>query len=246
MSQYTKSFIGLFALMAVQAGLVSEHTPITSIIPELDNGGGFATATFGQVMDMTAAVRFNEDYADPEAEELHDYAAVLGAGTKAGATAALPSLYAFAQTLQADPDRPHGAVFNYQTPQSDVLNWAVSRLMGLDYITALENRIWSRLGTDGEAYVLLDPIGTIFAGGGLNATPNDLARFAVMAVAGGRFGGTQVIAPSIFDTLVRGGSTAAFLKGPSARGRHGQRALELPRPVVRLEPPDMRRSWRLG
>ena len=35
--------------------------------------------------------------------------------------------------------------------------------------------IRSKLGTDGETYVLLDKNATLFAGGGLNATPKDLA-----------------------------------------------------------------------
>lgn len=209
----TKSFIGLFALMAIEEGLVAEDTPIVQILPEL-RGSGFATARFGQVMDMTAGVRFNEDYADPEAE-IHDYAAILGAGVKAGSKTA-PDLYTYARTLQPDPGRAHGAVFDYQTPQADVLSWALCRLTGQSFIQMLEGRIWSRIGTDGEAYVMLDPSGIIFAGGGLNATARDLTRFAVMALAGGQFGGAQVVARSVFDTLARGGSTEAFQRGPNA------------------------------
>ena len=211
----TKSFVGLFALMAIERGLVSEDTPVITILTELDNGGAFATATFGQVLDMTASIQFNEDYADPKAE-IHDYAAVLGAGVKAEGAVIPDSLYAFVGGLQAEAGRPHGQAFVYQTPQTDVLNWAVSRLTGQTYIETLERRIWSKIGTDGEAYVMLDPSGIIVAGGGLNATPNDLARFAVMALAGGKFEGEQFLAASIFDTIAKGGSTEAFLRGPSA------------------------------
>jgi CubicO group peptidase (beta-lactamase class C family) len=115
-----------------------------------------------------------------------------------------------------EPSVQHGEAFAYQTPKTDVLNWAISRLTGQSFIELLERRVWSRIGTDGEAYVLLDPSGIIFAGGGLNATANDLARFAVMALAGGRFGGEEVIAGSVFDTIARGGETKAFLNGPNA------------------------------
>jgi CubicO group peptidase (beta-lactamase class C family) len=55
----TKSFIGLFALMAIEDGLVARETPLVSIIPELDNGGGFANATFGNVLDMTTSLQFS-------------------------------------------------------------------------------------------------------------------------------------------------------------------------------------------
>jgi CubicO group peptidase (beta-lactamase class C family) len=209
----TKSFVGLLALMAIEEGLVSETTPIVQILPELA-GSGFSGATFGQVMDMTTAIRFNEDYADPAAE-IHDYAAILGAGTKADG-AVEHDLYSYVQTLGAEPGRQHGTVFDYRTPQTDVLNWAVSRLTGRSFIGALEDRIWSQIGTGGEACVMLDPTGIIFAGGGLNATAPDLTRFAVMALAGGQFGGRQVVPASVFDEVAKGGSTEAFERGPSA------------------------------
>lgn len=209
----TKSLVGLLALMAIAEGRVREDTPIVQILPELA-GSGFAGASFGQVMDMTAAVRFNEDYADPMAD-VHDYGAILGAGVKAGVETA-HTLYSYAATLQADRGRAHGAVFDYQTPQADVLNWAVSRVMGESFIAGLERRIWSQIGTGGECYVMLDPSGILFAGGGLNATPADVTRFAAMVLAGGRFGGGQVVPETVLDTIARGGSTEAFQRGPNA------------------------------
>lgn len=211
----TKSLAGLFALMALEEGLVKEDTPIVAILPELNNGGAFAEATFGQVMDMTASVKFSEEHADPEAE-IRRYAAIFGAPARAEGSALPDSLYAFIGELMTEPGRQHGEAFAYQTPMTDVLNWAVSRLTGQSFTDLLERRVWSRIGTDGEAYVLLDPSGIIFAGGGLNATANDVARFALMALAGGRLGGEEIIAGSVFDTIARGGNTEAFLKGPSA------------------------------
>ncbi len=117
----TKSFVGLFALMAIEEGLVTRDTPIVDIIPELDNGSGFSDATFGQVLDMTASLKFSEDYDDPDAE-FHDYVAVLGAGIKAVDWDGPKSLYDYATTLTKLEGRAHGSVFDYQTPQADVLN----------------------------------------------------------------------------------------------------------------------------
>ena len=211
----TKSFIGLIALMAIEEGLVTRDTPLVQIIPELDNGGGFAQATFGQVLDMTTALQFSEYYEDPDAE-IHDYVAVLGAGVKSADAMVSPDLYAYAKLIQKNPDRPHGEVFEYQTPQADVLNWAINRLLGQSFIETLEDRIWSKTGTSDEAYVLLDPAGNLFAGGGLNASPNDMTRFAAMILDNGRFDGVQVVPQSVIDTLSKGGSTDAFMKGPSA------------------------------
>jgi len=211
----TKSFIGLFALMAIEDGLVARDTPIAYIIPELDTGGGFADATFGNVLDMTTSLQFSEYYEDPTAE-IHDYAAVLGAGVKAGGELPSPDLYSYAIGIQKDPVRPHGAIFEYQTPEADVLNWALNRILGADFIQTVESRIWSKLGMTDEAYVMLDPAGNLFAGGGMNASANDMTRFATMMLDNGRWNGEQIIPKSVIDTLSKGASTEAFLNGPSA------------------------------
>jgi hypothetical protein len=47
--------------------LVTRDTPLTTILTELDDGGCFADATFGHLMDMTAEVQFSEYYEDTEA-----------------------------------------------------------------------------------------------------------------------------------------------------------------------------------
>ena len=82
----------------------------------------------------------------------------------------------------------------------------------------MADTLWTKLGTDGETYVLLDKNGTLFAGGGLNATPNDLARFGAMMINKGRFNGQQVVPEDVIDKLAAGASTEAFSKGPDAGG----------------------------
>lgn len=211
----TKSFTGLLALSLIEDGRVSEATPLADILPELDNGGAYASARFGHVLDMTTAVQFNETYEDPAAE-IHDYTAILGAGVKAEDPDRCQSLHAYAAALKPLPARRSGEVFEYKTPDADVLNWAVSRLSGQSFVENLERRIWARLGTSGEAYVMLDPLGTPFAGGGLCAMAEDVARFAAMMLNAGVFDGRQVLSASVIETLERGGSREAFLKGSSA------------------------------
>ena len=81
--------------------------------------------------------------------------------------------------------------------------------------------LWSELGTEGETYVLLDRNGTLVAGGGLNAGPRDLARFAMMLLNHGSFAGRQVVETGIIDQLAAGGSLDAFSAGPEAVGAFG-------------------------
>lgn len=216
MMSATKSFAGLFALMAAADGLIDENAPVVDTVPELAAASAFATASIGQVLDMVNSMDFNEDYADPDSD-IFRYVWALGwmdapAGSNVG------NLYDFLQTLAKDPAHEHGEIFRYQTPKTDVVNWITNRATGKSFQDQMAEVLWSKLGTEGETYVLLDRCGTLVAGGGLNAAPRDLARFAMMLLNDGRVGDMQVVNPAIIDTLEAGGDRDAFARGPEATG----------------------------
>lgn len=74
----------------------------------------------------------------------------------------------------------------------------------------LAERIWSRLGADHDAYMLVDGLGTAFAGGGLNATARDMARFGEMMRHSGRYNGKQIVPATVVQQIQRGASQTAF------------------------------------
>ncbi len=214
MMSCTKSFAGLFALMAAHDGLLDENAPVTDLVPELAAASAFGGATIGQVMDMTNSFDFSEDYADP-ASGIWRYGLALGWLEVPGAAAA-ESLYDFLGTCEKDPAHEHGEIFHYQTPKTDVVNWITNRATGKSFQDQMSDALWAKIGTEAETYVLLDRCGTLVAGGGLNAAPRDLARFAMMLLNDGTVDGQSVVAPEIIDTLERGGSLEAFARGPEA------------------------------
>ena len=216
MMSCTKSFAGLFALMAEADGLLDQGARVTDVVPELSVASAFADATIGQVLDMVNSMNFNEDYADPDSG-IWSYVTALGWMDDPAGTAP-DSLYDFLLALPIDPAHQHGEVFHYQTPKTDVLNWITNRATGKTFQDNMSDVLWTRLGTEAEAYVLLDRCGTLVAGGGLNAAPRDLARFAMMMLNGGSVDGEQIVAPAIIDTLERGGDREAFANGPAAVG----------------------------
>ena len=214
MMSVTKSFAGLFALMAAADGLLDETAPVTSLVPELAAASAFADATIGQVLDMTNSFDFSEDYADP-ASGIWRYGQVLGWLEIPGATVT-ESLYDFLVTCQKDPAHQHGEVFHYQTPKTDVVNWLTNRATGKSFQDQMSEVLWRRLGTEAETYVLLDRGGTLVAGGGLNAAPRDLARFAMMMLNDGMAGDQRIVPATVVDILNIGGSREAFTRGPEA------------------------------
>ena len=63
----SKSFVGTLGAMLVADGTIDDKKRVMEYVPELD-GSGFGDATVRQVLDMTTAIRFSEDYSDPNAE----------------------------------------------------------------------------------------------------------------------------------------------------------------------------------
>jgi len=216
MMSATKSFGGLLGLIAVAEGKLKESDPVAKYVPDLGTrDGAFADATFGQVLDMTNSMDFTEVYDDPQSG-IMTYAAVLGWKPKLPGVEYPASLYGYLVTLKTDKKYKDGEIFHYQTPKTDVVNWVTNRVNNESFQEALYEKVWSKIGTEGETYVLLDNNATLVAGGGLNATPYNLARFAMMMKNGGYFNGQQVVPKSVVDKLATGGSIEAFDKGPDS------------------------------
>lgn len=222
MMSVTKSFAGLMGLLAVEAGKAKESDLASKYVPELKQSSAFNGATFGQVLDMTNSMDFSEDYADPNSG-IVQYATVLGLMEPVPGQEYADNIYDGLVTLEKDPKHEHGDIFHYQTPKTDVVNWITNRATQRSFQNDLYDKLWSQLGTDGETYVLLDKNGTLFAGGGLNATPNDLVRFATMMINSGKYDGKQVISSATIKKLSDGGSIDAFSNGSESKGVMGNK-----------------------
>ena len=212
----TKSFAGLLALMAASEGLMDEEDLVTQWVPELRDSSAFSGARVGHLLNMTNSMAFTEDYHNPESD-IQKYGRVLGLfGPQLGEQ--LPdNLYDYLVTLEKGV-LEHGEQYEYQTPKADVLNWVTNRVSGLSFEKDLAKRLWSRLGTDGETYVLLDQNGNLFAGGGLNASPNNLARFSAMMISNGRVGNNQIITEEVLAKIQAGANKKKFSESIDAQG----------------------------
>lgn len=202
----TKSFIGTLAAMLIAEGTLDEQALVSSYVPELKDSG-FGNATVRQVMDMTTAIRYSETYSDPTAE-IWEYSRAGNLIPRPADYAGATSLYGFLQKVQ--PEGQHGEVFAYKTVNSDVLAWIVQRVTGSSFAELLQQRIWSKLDAEQDAYIVVDQIGTQFAGGGLNASLRDMARFGETLRNNGRFNGQQIVPEAVVADIRNGGDPAKF------------------------------------
>nr|WP_245703801.1 serine hydrolase [Oryzisolibacter propanilivorax] len=204
----TKSLTGLLGEMLVAEGTLDENARVGTLIPELQ-ASAFGDATVRQVMDMTTALDYSEDYADPNAE-VWTYA-------KAGSPLPPPpgytgprSYFEYLQTVKKKGT--HGEAFGYKTVNADTLGWLIARASGRSVAQLLSERIWSQLGADREAFYTVDSIGTPFAGGGFNATLRDMARLGQLMLQDGRWQGRQLVPAAAIERIRHGGSQATFAR----------------------------------
>ena len=204
----TKSLTGLLGEILVAEGKLDPAALVGSIIPEL-KGSAFGDATVRQVMDMTTALDYSEDYANPKAE--------VWVFAQAGSPLPVPpgytgprSYFDYLQTVKKKGN--HGEAFGYKTVNADTLGWLITRTTGQSVAKELSDRIWSRIGTEREAFYTVDSIGTPFAGGGFNATLRDMARLGQLMLDGGVANGEQIVPPAAIQSIRHGGKPETFAK----------------------------------
>lgn len=203
----TKSFTGILAAQLIQEGRLDPGALVSRYIPELE-GSAWGDMKLRQVLDMTGTVRFREVYTDPTSE-IFPYLYSSGLLPQPAGYNGTGDIYSFLRTLKKG-DGEHGDGFVYRTVHSEVLGWVVSRVTGQHFADLLSDRIWSKLGMEEDANVMVDRIGTPLQGAGLSATARDLARFGEMLRRGGEFNGKRVLSAAAIADSTRGGDRDKF------------------------------------
>jgi CubicO group peptidase (beta-lactamase class C family) len=202
----TKSFVATVAATLVHEGVVDQRARVLQYLPELASTG-FADATIRQLLDMTTGLGYTEDYTD-ENSSVWQFSRAGGFRPRPVDYQGPESFYAFITTL--GKEGPHGERFAYKTVNTDTLAWVLRRVTGRSLSELLQERLWSRLGVEEDAYFSVDQTGVEFAGGGLNLTLRDMARFGEMMRLDGRFNDQQIIPAAVVADIRRGGNPDHF------------------------------------
>jgi CubicO group peptidase (beta-lactamase class C family) len=185
----SKSLTGTLAGVLVGDGVLDPDADVTTYIEAL-RGTPWEGCTVQHLLDMRAGTRFDEeDYGDPASDgvlldEISGYRALRTPGLP-------PDLYAWIAGL--DNDREHGSAFKYRSILTDVLGWAAAAATGIRFADLFADRIWSRLGAERDAEIIVDAAGFPAAEGGMCTTLRDLARFGLMHLQRGEIDGRRVV-----------------------------------------------------
>ena len=184
----TKSLVGSLMGVLIHEGRVELSHPVAHYLPELKHSG-FGDATIRQVLDMTSNVIWSADRSDPTSQ--------VDLNSKAGGFQSRPVDFPHRNTLEflriVEKAGTHGEAGVYNPGNTEILGWIISRLEGKNWQEVFAERIWSKLGAEHDALIVVDPGGHGFATAGFNATLRDFARFGLMLEQNGFFNGSQIV-----------------------------------------------------
>ena len=201
----SKSFTGTLAAILVAEGKLDPTKMVSYYLPELASSG-FGDATVREVMDMTTAIRYSEEYTDPNAEV---WAFSVAGNAMLEHPAGTPQGYHdYLRTVRKEGT--HGEKFGYRTVNTDVLGWIVWKVSGKSVAEQVQERFWQHMGMEQDAYYQVDSQGVPFAGGGLNAALRDLARFGQMMLQEGRWQGRQIVPAEVVEDIRHGSNIGPF------------------------------------
>lgn len=176
----SKSTVSFLLGNAVADGLVKLDEPVDTYAPLLAQGG-YKGVKVKDVLQMSSGIAFNEDYGDLTSD-IVKYIIQILTGSVNDFTANLKN------------GNPPGTINRYVSADTQVLGMAIEGATKKPLADYFNERLWSRLGAEADAYWLVDSTGEVVAAGGLNAVLRDYARFGLMYLNEGRnFAGEQIV-----------------------------------------------------
>lgn len=212
----SKSITGVLAGVLIDAGELAAEDLVSAHVPELADTS-FAGATVRDLLDMRAGTTFDETYADPDSD-------IRASEAQFGwSPAPAPAADAVAYLAALHNHGEHGGRFEYRSILTDTLGLVIERAAGRPYAEVLGERLWSRLGTETDAYVTVDRDGFSVADGGICVSLRDLARFGQMVLDEGVVGDRRVVSAEWLADTIRGAtdSKEAFAADPHSEELSG-------------------------
>jgi CubicO group peptidase (beta-lactamase class C family) len=185
----SKSLTSTLAGVLVGLGLIDTSRFVPDYIPSL-RGTSWEGCTLQHLLDMRAGTRFDEeDYANPDSD------GVLIEQISGYRPRTRPDLPAdtYAWIAALDNERAHGGPFEYRSILTDVLAWVAMEATGTRFPELFSRRIWSRIGAEHDADIIVDAAGFPVVEGGICTTLRDLARFGLMHLQDGEIDGRRVV-----------------------------------------------------
>lgn len=176
-----KSIVSAMIGIAVQEGFIkSLEEPVDLYAPIL-KGSGYEGVSIKDVLQMSSGIRFNEDYADKQSD-INRMGRVFALGL---------SFDEYVSSLKSE--RPAGEYHKYVSMDTQVLGMVLKAATNQTVSKFCEERLWTKMGAENNAYWLTDNSGMEAVFGGFNASLRDYARFGKLFADQGFANNKQII-----------------------------------------------------
>ena len=208
----TKSFTATLAGIAASEGLLDMSEPVERYLPRFA-GTAFEGVSVQDVADMISGLDIPTPPFlswDPKFTQSQEWNGPNDSG--------LNGIDQYLVTIESQKYEP-GTHYQYQDPNTELLALVTEAVTGIGLATYLQDRIWTKLGAEGDALWMADSAGYTVASGGLNIRTRDLARVGRMFLNGGRNHlGEQVVPEAFIDAIWEGNDRvrAAWKTGKEA------------------------------
>jgi CubicO group peptidase (beta-lactamase class C family) len=211
----SKSMTSTLCGVLVGRGLLTPGDLVTDHLEEL-RGTAWEGCTVQHVLDMRVGARW--DF------EVDEYTILAVSDYYAHDLVDIPADTAtWIRTVDATHE--HGGPFVYNSLANDVLGWVLASAGGAPIPELFSTYLWSPIGAEHDAEIMLDHEGFAIVEGGMCATLHDVARVGLMWLQGGMLGDRQIVPAEWTErVLVRdqelidayGGPSENELGGPTA------------------------------
>jgi CubicO group peptidase (beta-lactamase class C family) len=182
----SKSLASILLGALAGRGLLAPEDLVTQHLPELA-GTAWEGCRLQHILDMRAGVAWDYDVDEYTILDVSDYRTHDRHGDIPRDTVS------WIRTIGRGP-HDHGAgPFRYCSLATDVLGWVLERVGGSPFPELFSREVWSRIGAEGDAQIMLDNSGFPIVEGGICTTLRDLARFGLMCLEDGVVSGERVV-----------------------------------------------------
>lgn len=214
----SKTMAGLLAALLAAEGKLDPAKPVEFYLPQFANSG-WKGATVRDIADHASGINAEElnleSYTSPKSE----LSRLIFAERIAEPAAGQAVLTHTEALLSMTRKRPPGEVFEYSSANTNVLSLVLERITGQRYADLLSERIWSRMGAEGDAMVGLSPQGNAMAHGMFSSRLRDMARFGMLFAPSGRVKGSQsVVSDAVMKMIQHGGRPELYSRSQKLAG----------------------------
>jgi CubicO group peptidase (beta-lactamase class C family) len=179
----SKSITSTLCGIYVHRGLLDPEDLVVDHLHELRDTA-WQGCTIQHLLDMRTGTRWNYDRDEIDIFDVSGYRRTDRTDLPADTESWIRSV---------DNTHRHGGVFRYVSLASDVLGWILERVGGEKFSALVSREIWSVIGAERDAAILVDASGFSIVEGGVCTTLRDLGRFGQLCLQNGKVAGREVI-----------------------------------------------------